>query len=621
MGKIIITNHNGDAKIQIPQELIFLFKQSRARRFKAALTYDNLTKVLNLAITDVDWHGVRSINSVTNSYTGFVDRRKTLIVADGYISTYVRSDDRYSENAMSCISFSVQKGKGYTICEKIELDYYVYKNSDNEILITAAICLNGLSLNRREFAARASRGSLFSEVGRAVYNITSTRFYKAIDDVDEIYYYKHIEDNNIVYVTKEKYAFAIINGIDVDSPRLHRTTSLSKFFKDHFPEIPEANITAYLEYNKMLTSYDPSLLSIVSSDDIVKYYLQDSYFRMSGELGSSCMRDSGKSHVIKFYANNSNFRLLIMKAGQTDSIMARALLVTTTDGTVFMDRVYTVDTKLIGLFHRYAKENNIKNIYEVRNWAGSTKKNLMSQGPASWTKVYFENYKVDLDWIPATIMGSHKAARYRASINQNSNITSGYDLPYIDNFQYINAFTMQASVNPLNFFTNCDLSDELIDNNEVYYYNSKVYDRRFVDVPYDGKPTLKVDTVTLTDSDTLQAGDSDIDDNVEEDEEWLGWDDDDLDNDDLELEEDLDSEQEVEENPYTIDMGTIRIDSGAFANRSAAEALGITNYQGYNSLTTEEVARFINDASPELQVILNQINDIVTDSQQEQHLF
>jgi hypothetical protein len=302
-----------------------------------------------------------------------------------------------------------------------------------------------------------------------------------------------------------------------------------------------------------------------------------------------------------------------MKAGQTDSIMARALLVTAVDGTVFMDRVYTVDTKLISLFHRYAKENNIKNIYELRRWAGNTQKNLMSQGPSNWTKVYFENYTVDLDWIPSAIMGAHKAARYRASLNQNSNITSGYDLPYIDNFQYINAFTMQASVNPLNFFTNCDLSDELIDNNEVYYYNSKVYDRRFVDIPYDGKPTLKVDTVTLDLSDTLQASDDDIDEADED----FNWDDDDLDNDDLELEE----EQEVEENPYTVDMGNIRIDSEgvhalAFGEVTTREAL-----RAYHErFTSENIARIVAD-SPELQVMLSQINNIVTDSQQEQHLF
>jgi hypothetical protein len=158
----------------------------------------------------------------------------------------------------------------------------------------------------------------------------------------------------------------------------------------------------------------------------------------------------------------------------------------------------------------------------------------------------------------------------------------------------------------LNFFTNCDLSDELIDGNEVYYYNSKVYDRRFVDVPYDGKPTLKVDTVTLNDSDTLQASDDDID----EDEEF-NWDDDDLDNDDLELEEDLDSEQEVEENPYTIAADSPGVDGIPFP---------LTTYQYMEgNLTAEHLARAI-AASPELQSILTQINDIATDSQQEQHI-
>jgi hypothetical protein len=70
----------------------------------------------------------------------------------------------------------------------------------------------------------------------------------------------------------------------------------------------------------------------------------------------------------------------------------------------------------------------------------------------------------------------------------------------------------------------------------VYYDNGKVYDRRFVNTGYGIDPTLKIDTVTLNDSDTPQSSDDDID----EDEDF-NWDDDDLDNDDLELEE----EQEI----------------------------------------------------------------------------
>ena len=371
----------------------------------------------------------------------------------------------------------------------------------------------------------------------------------------------------------------------------------------------------------MLTSFDPSLFSIVSGDDIIKYYVKDSYFKMSGELGNSCMRDSSKSHVIKFYANNSNFRLLIMKAGQTDSIMARALLVTTTDGTVFMDRIYTVDTKIINPFHRYAKENGIKNIYEHRK--PCNKRNLLTMGPGNWTKDYDDNYKVDLEWLPAAIDKTNDAVKHQVAVAQQSNISSGFDVPYIDNFQFINAFTRQASVNALNFFTACELSGELIDNNKVYYDNGKVYDTRFVNTSYGITPTLKIDTVTL------ESSDDDIDEADEDYDEDIDWD-----------ETDLDSEQEVEENPYTIDMSTLRIDtegvhdlvfgSGSGVTNHGTVNIGtigggihgqITNHQAYGNLTSEDLARVIAD-SPMLQEMLSQINDIATDSQQqEQHLF
>jgi len=598
MGKIIITNQQGDAKIKFPDELIFLFKQSKSRRFKAALSYNNDTKVLYLTITDVDWHHLTGIGYV-DSNVRFVDRRKSLIVVDGYTNTYISSINRYHENAMNSISFCVMKSKGYTICEKMELDYTIYQNPDGQIVISAAMYVGNLPLNRNEHKVRVSKGALYSELHRMVPNINSYRFYSAVNEVGEIYYFKHIDENNIVYVTKEKYAYAVANGWNEDSASYHRTMGIGKFFKDHLPEVSEATVNAYIEYNKMLTCFDSNLFSVVAGDDIIKYYLKDSYFRMSGELGNSCMRDSSKSHVIKFYAKNSNFRLLIMKAGQTDSIMARALLVTTTDGTVFMDRIYSVDTKLITLFHRYAKENNIKNIYEHRKSCST--KNLLNQGPGNWTKQYDDNYKVALDWIPSAIDKQTYAVRYQVAIMQQSNISSSYDVPYIDNFQYINAFTMQASVNELNFFTACELSGELVDNNHVYYDNGKVYDTRFVNTSYGIDPILRIDTVTLNDSD------SDIDEADEDYEEDLDWD-----------EEDLDSEQEVEENPYTIaalnEVGTLNPGPVNIVATGAGIHEQITGYT-----PNANIARLI-ASNPELQTMLSQINDIATDSQQEQHI-
>lgn len=602
MGKIILTNYLGDTKIKLPNELIFLFKQSKARRIKCGLNYDNDTKVLRLTMTDLDWYDISTISYLSN-HGGFVDRRKNTLVVTGEMQCYIRSNDRFSGTAVNALSFCVQKGKGYTICEKIELDYTVYQNTTGQIVITGAVCLGNLPINRSENKVRNSKDSLFRELNKVVPSISSYRFHNAVNDIGEIYYFKEVDGNNIIYVTKDKYAYAIANGISEEALSLHRTMGIGKFFKDHFPDVSEATVNAYIEFNKMLTCFDPNLFSIVSGDDIIKYYDKDSYFRMTGELGNSCMRDSSKSHVIKFYANNSNFRLLIMKAGQTDTIMARALLVTTTDGTVFMDRVYTVDTKIINLFHRYAKENGIKNIYQHRKPYGTG--NLLSQGPGNWSKDYDDNYKVDLDWLPAAIDKINDSSKYQVATMQQASISSNYNVPYIDNFQYINAFTRQASVNALNFFTACELSGELIDSKTVCYYDGKVYDKRFVDEHFPNAPTLKIDTVTLDFSDTLQAGDDDIDENDED----FNWDDDDLDNDDL------DSEEEVEENPYTINSeGHSGVDSIPFP---------LTTYQYMNgNLSPEAIARIIDATSPELRVILDQINDIATDSQQqEQHLF
>jgi hypothetical protein len=597
MGKIILTNQQGDTKVQFPKELIFLFKQSKSRRIKAGLIYNNNTKVLSLTVTDLDWYEISNIGYI-DSNVAFIDRRRSILVANSETQCYVRSTDRYRDDAMNTVSFCVMKGKGYTICEKIELDYTIYQNHDGHIVISAAMYIGNLPLNRSEYKVRLSKNNLYSELHRMVPNINSYKFYNAISEVGEIYYFKHIDENNIVYVTKDKYAYAIANGFSEDLLSLHRTMGIGKFFKDHLPEITEATINAYIEYNKMLTCFDSNLFSIVSGGDIMKYYLKDSYFKMSGELGNSCMRDSSKSHVIKFYSKNSNFRLLIMKAGQTDSIMARALLVTTTDGTVFMDRIYTVDTKLITLFHRYAKENGIKNIYEHRK--SCSNRNLLTMGPGNWTKEYDDNYKVDLEWIPAAIDNQYASTKYQVATMQQSNISSSYDVPYIDNFQFINAFTRQASVNELNFFVACELSGELVDNKTVYYYDGKVYDKRFINTHYGESPTLKIDTVTLDSSD----------DDIDEADEPFNWDDDDLDNDDLESEE-----EEVEENPYTI----AALNENGVLNSGVLNQ--ITNYQAYGYLTSEDIARVVAD-SPELQGMLSQINDIATDSQQqEQHLF
>jgi hypothetical protein len=284
------------------------------------------------------------------------------------------------------------------------------------------------------------------------------------------------------------------------------------------------------------------------------------------------------------YSNNSNFKLLIMKAGEADAIMGRALIVTTIDGEVIMDRIYTVDTKIINLFHRYAKENGIINIYEHRKPYGK-ERIISSMSPGNWTKVYDKNYTVSLEWLPKEISALlHKKDKYIAAIHQHANISSSYNIPYIDNFQYLNPFTMQASVNPLNFFTNCDLTDELIDTATVLYHKNKVYDQRYVELNHAGNPVQKPDVVTLDDNNHTTLSTSNADSVV-----WTAGSDTDVDEDDDDWDDDDDdSEEEVIDNPYTITAQGVGIASMISGNTP----LGI-----YNQITTQSIMQMIEDVS------------------------
>jgi hypothetical protein len=504
MGKITLTNFHSELKIQFPKELIFLIGQSKVNRFNTLVSFNNATKVLTFLISDIDYIQFNELPWVINANQSR-NRKKRDIILHGYTTSFIRNTSRYGD-CLDDLAFCVNKGKGYTICGKIELDYTIYQNSNDQILITSSINLSNLQVDYNYSIVNSRLDNFHREIYKIVPSINKTRLSTAIKDVDEIYYFQSLEGNNINYMPRDKYAYAVYKGQHLASLSTGRTMGIGKFFKDHFPEISESTINAHIEYNKMLSSYDPNLFSIVSGDDIVKYYLENSYFRMTGELGSSCMRNENKSHVIEFYAKNPNFRLLIMKAGETDSIMARALLVTTTDGTVFMDRIYTVDTKVISSFHKYAKANGIENIYEHRTYIAPVK-NLFTMGPGNWTKEYLNNYTVDLQWLPDAITKINRSNKYQLSRSQQSSITNSYDVPYIDNFQYINPFTMQASVNRLNFFVVCDLSGELIDNDYVYYSSDKLYDQRFVDTSV-SPPVLLPDVVTLDNAPVVSANET-----------------------------------------------------------------------------------------------------------------
>jgi hypothetical protein len=281
-----------------------------------------------------------------------------------------------------------------------------------------------------------------------------------------------------------------------------RTISLSKLCTRLYPEHNPKVLQAHQEYTKMLSNYDESLFSIVTGDDIVKYYNYTSYFKNSGDLGGSCMRHDSNMKSIEFYAKNSNVSLIIMKPKDVDSIMARALVWTTVDGHKVMDRIYTCDSKLVSLFHRYAEDNNFINIYTVRKH-NDDKRNLMSMSPGYWTTDYDRNFIVDLDYLPAEFEAISNYHKFRASIDSRRTSTNdSWKFPYMDNFNLINAASRQASIMVIKDTFMCELTNTPVNLDNLLEYDYHIYNKNLVKLGNDSPILIAEDVITLDAPDT-----------------------------------------------------------------------------------------------------------------------
>lgn len=325
---------------------------------------------------------------------------------------------------------------------------------------------------------------------------------------DEFFHFIKFEVDTFTYVTKDKFYDVLLNGgysnrttnLDLENSlsifgNHVRTISLSKFMLRVLPSYDAKQIQQYIEYNKMLSSYDPAMFSIVTGSDISKYYDVNNYFTNTGDLGSSCMRHDIKQHVVKFYDNNKNVSLIIVRPNGVDAIIGRALLWTTTDGTKVMDRIYTSNSKLVSLFHRYAAENGFINIYEVRKHP--KKRDLTAMSPSNWLVDYDRNYIVDLDYLPDKLLKADNATKfYRAFRSRSVSMSDPADMPYIDNFNLINANSMQISLLPIEDTFKCPVSDTYVNGDNYLDFNGQIYNYDLVSIK-GNNPVLMSDTVEL----------------------------------------------------------------------------------------------------------------------------
>lgn len=492
MGKIEITKNQDTAKLTLPPELNYYLKNKNfvnERYFRVSA--DIFNDVFVLMISNYYWD--KNLDCPKYAKSTKCRLRKKEI---GFPLNMSRV-----RNLNKIIT---KPNNRKSVCGTYRMDYNIIEDGDYFTVISHFRLTDLYELpdpNRQGFVQTVKN------VVDGVY-YDSAIIHRINRHSEEFYHFLSSDVDSVTYVTRDKFIDTAINTEDfryLDSPQRRvilekhsRTTSLSKFITKLFPEVDTKMVQQYVEYNKLLSTYDPSLFEIVTGDDIVKYYNQNTYFRSTGDLGGSCMRQEEKMHLIQFYAKNSNVDLIIMKVKDSDAIIARALLWTTTAGVKVVDRIYAADSRIVSLFHKYIDENKFINVYKIKKPAGE--RNLSAMSPSYWKTDYDENHIVDLEYLPEHFINSSYKNRFMAAFTARRNsLNDVYEFPYMDNFNLVNSISMQISLLPIETTFKCTISDTYItlDNHKIYDWLEGVYNKELVKIDDNSLPVLIEDEVSL----------------------------------------------------------------------------------------------------------------------------
>lgn len=137
--------------------------------------------------------------------------------------------------------------------------------------------------------------------------------------------------------------------------------------KDVIKELEDNTSFTDNDYEKFVNLYKSTFkpsnikFKLVSGIEIKKYYLEDNYAYVNGQLGSSCMRYDDCQDYFEIYTENSESCRLLIYVNSDDKILGRALVwklsQSPCESEYFMDRVYTSKDSDVIKFINYANEN------------------------------------------------------------------------------------------------------------------------------------------------------------------------------------------------------------------------------------------------------------------------
>jgi len=132
--------------------------------------------------------------------------------------------------------------------------------------------------------------------------------------------------------------------------------------------INDSEIEKFVNLYKSYFNRDTSKLKIVSGDDILKYYNEDTYYidqygYKNGSIWNSCMRQSDRNIFMSLYSKNIDSIKMLVLFSDDNKVLARALLWENVkdhkSDTYYklMDRIYFFYDYNVNFFKDWAKDN------------------------------------------------------------------------------------------------------------------------------------------------------------------------------------------------------------------------------------------------------------------------
>jgi hypothetical protein len=188
----------------------------------------------------------------------------------------------------------------------------------------------------------------------------------------------------------------------------------------------EKYVNSYKSYKAYIKSIN-KYISVVSGNDLIKWYHEDRYEKNQGTLSNSCMRYDKCQEYFNIYTDN-DVHMLILK-NEAGKLIGRSLLWETNEGK-YMDRIYGQDHIQI-LFKKWATDNEYELRYDLGSKVSKTiKANLFGKFP------YMDTFK--FMYGDAELMGMQevKITNIEPKINQKFHICNNTNGEFVKNQIY-----------------------------------------------------------------------------------------------------------------------------------------------------------------------------------------